>query len=612
MLATLTAGTVAAALVLAVLAAYVGRRRGSRAGLSLGVLLLAGAWWAAAYAAELGTSDLVARGHWGDLKYVGITVLPPAFLVFVLQYTGRPAAVTLRRVALLAVEPVVVLTLLAAPATHDLIRFYAADAAAQEIPSAGSGPLFWVVLGYANVLVLLATVVFVGSLRRLAQAYRLAAWALLVSVLLPWAANLLFNFNVAPFDEVDLTPFAFILGSPVLVWGLYRERLINLSSIAWDAVVGTMADAVIVRDAFGRVVDVNPAAAAALGRSRSALVGTEPPELGPPGGGSAPGPTPALVLPAPDDGPDRPPEDRHERHYEVRRHPLGDATGAAGDVVVLHDVTEAREAEARLRLLLAERTRIARTLQDSLLPTRLPVIPGCAVETLYAPADDDVAGDFYDVFRVDASSWGVVVADVSGKGAPAAAYTGMVRFTLRTLAAGASSPRVVLQALNAALLRDSVDDRFCTLVFAIATVTGDGVELRVALAGHHPPLLRRRSGQVEVVGTLGTALGLVEEPRLTDTFVRLDPGDLLCLFTDGLVEARRGPHEFGDDRAVQVLAVAGEGPGPAVTALADAVRAFHPGPLRDDLTLLCLAAEAPALPSAPPTDPGYLAGSTPR
>ncbi|MEO7236973.1 MAG: histidine kinase N-terminal 7TM domain-containing protein [Lapillicoccus sp.] len=605
MLVTLTVATVAAALVTAGLAAYVGLRRGSRgsrAGLSLSVLLLAGAWWAAVYAAELGTSDLTARLRWGDLKYVGITVLPPAFLVFVLQYTGRPHWVTPRRLALLAVEPVLVLLVLALPATHDLIRFYPAEALTQEIPTAGSGPLFWVVLAYANALVLLATVLFVASLGRLAHAYRLAAWALLVSVLLPWAANLLFNFGSAPFNAVDLTPFAFILGSPVLVWGLYRGRLINLQSIAWDRVVGTLADPVIVRDAFGRVVDVNPAAAAALGRTRSRLVGTEPPELGAADLDGAALLAPALVLPAPDgDG---------ERHYEARRHPLEDAAGAAGDVVVLHDVTEARDAEARLRLLLAERTRIARTLRDSLLPTQLPSIPGCTLEALYAPADDDVAGDFYDVFRIDGTSWGIVLADVSGKGAAAAAYTGMVRFTLRTLAAGASSPRVVLQALNAALLRDSVDDRFCTLVFAIATVRGNGLDLRLALAGHHPPLLRRRDGTVEVVGTLGTAIGLVESPRLTDTFLRLDPGDLICLFTDGLVEARRGDEQYGDERAAAVLAAGGEHPEAVVDALADSVRTFHPGALRDDLTLLCVAARGTQEVRSP--RPGARSSSTPR
>ncbi|MDQ6641737.1 MAG: SpoIIE family protein phosphatase [Actinomycetota bacterium] len=589
---TLTAATVLAALVLAGLAAYVGRRRGSRAGLSLSVLLVAGAWWAAAYAVELSTSDLVPRGYWGDLKYVGITLLPPAFLDFVLQYTGRHKWVTRRRLALLAVEPVLVLALLALPMTHDLIRFYLPEAT-REIPVAESGPLFWVVLGYANALVLVATVIFVASLGPLARVYRVAASALLVSVLLPWAANLLFNFEVAPFNQVDLTPFAFILGSPVLVWGLFRERLINLSSIAWDRVVGTMADPVIVRDAFGRVVDVNPSAAKAFGRARDALIGTEPPELGEPGELGVAMVTPALDLPAPDgDG---------RRHYEVRRHPLHDAAGDAGDVVVLHDVTDTREAEARLRLLLAERTRIARTLQDSLLPAQLPVIPGCTLEALYAPADDEVAGDFYDVFRVDARTWGIVLADVSGKGSAAAAYTGKVRFTLRTLAAGGSSPRVVLKALNAALIRDSVDDRFCTVVFAIATVRGTGLDLRLSLAGHHPPLLRRGSGQVEMVGTLGTALGLVDDPRLTDTFLRVEAGDLLCLFTDGLVEARCGEDEFGDERAMAILAGAGDQPYAVVHALSDAVRRFHPGALRDDLTLLCVGAGGAGGADVPPS-----------
>ena len=584
MLLSLTAATVLAALVLAGLAAYVGRRRGSRAGLSLSVLLVAGAWWAGAYAVELTRSDLVARGHWGDLKYLGVTVLPPAFLVFVLQYTGRHGWVTRRRLGALAVEPVLVLLLLALPVTHDLIRFYLPDSP-RTIPVAESGPLFWVVLGYADAVVLLATVIFVASLGPLARAYRIAAWALLVAVLLPWAANLLFNLEVYPFDQVDLTPFAFILGSPVLVWGLYRERLINLSSIAWDRVVGTLADPVIVRDAFGRVVDVNPAAVEAFGRARDAFIGAEPPELGDPGGGGLALVPPALDLPAPDgDG---------RRHYEVRRHPLQDAGGDAGDVVVLHDVTDARDAEARLRLLLAERTRIARTLQGSLLPVQLPAIPGCTLEALYAPADDEVAGDFYDVFRIDADTWGIVLADVSGKGASAAAYTGKVRFTLRTLAAGSTSPRVVLKALNAALLRDSIDDRFCTVVFAVATVRGSGLDLRLSLAGHHPPMLRRRSGQVEVVGTLGTALGLVEEPRLTDTFLRVEPGDLLCLFTDGLVEARRGEEEFGDERAMATLAEAGPEPEDVVHALAAAVRRFHPGALRDDLTLLCLGVRGP-------------------
>ena len=92
----LTGLTVMAAVVLSALAIYVWRRREAAAGLSLAVLLLSAAWWATAYALELSATDLATRGHWGDLKYVGICLLGPAWLVFVLQYTGHERVVTRR------------------------------------------------------------------------------------------------------------------------------------------------------------------------------------------------------------------------------------------------------------------------------------------------------------------------------------------------------------------------------------------------------------------------------------------------------------------------------------------------------------------------------------
>src|SRR5690606_15611508 len=119
---------------LAGLAAFVAWRRESRMGWSLAVLLVSVAWWGLAYAVELSVDEMSVRSRWGDLKYVGITVLAPAWLIFVLQYTGRSQRVTRRLIALLAVEPVIVLTLLAVPATHDLVRSY-------PVPSAGEEPL---------------------------------------------------------------------------------------------------------------------------------------------------------------------------------------------------------------------------------------------------------------------------------------------------------------------------------------------------------------------------------------------------------------------------------------------------------------------------------------
>ena len=106
------------------LAAYVAWRRDARMGWSLAILLLAVAWWGVAYAVELGVDDIAVRSRWGDLKYLGITLLAPAWLIFVLQYTGRDRWVTGRLLALLAVGPVVTMLLLALPATHDWVRSY--------------------------------------------------------------------------------------------------------------------------------------------------------------------------------------------------------------------------------------------------------------------------------------------------------------------------------------------------------------------------------------------------------------------------------------------------------------------------------------------------------
>lgn len=596
----LTGSMVVAGVVLAGLAAYVWRRRGAPAGLSLAVLLLSAAWWAAAYALELSSVDLAVRGRWGDLKYLGIGLVAPAYLVFVLQYTGRGHLVTRRWLALLAIEPVTVWVLLAVPPAHDLVRFYTDETVSNEVPGVGAGPAFWPHLVYANVMILAATVLFVLKMARLSHVYRVAAGVLVAAVLLPWAANLLYNFQVGPFARMDLTPFAFILGGAVLVWGLYRQRLINLSSLAWGLVVQIMPDGVVLRDAFGRVSDANPAAVRLLGRPRTDLVGRDLSELitndtplGPTRGRGA-GPWDAAethVSVALEDG---------IRHIDLRFVPLWDLHGArSGELVMLRDITAAKESEATLRNLLDERTRIAATLQSSLRPARLPSVPGCRLAAWYEPAGDghEIGGDFYDVFPIDEHRWGIVLGDVSGKGAAAAAVTALIRYTLRTLAADDVEPDEVLRKLNGVLLRDEEPERFCTLVYAVARVSAAGLDLRLCLAGHHRPLLRRCDGGVEPVGVLGTVLGLFPDPELAVEALHLDPGDLFLLFTDGLVEARNGDDQFGVERVVSLLSQSDRAhahqdaltcPQLLLDHVAAAAHGFHNGPLADDLALLAL------------------------
>ncbi len=598
MLAFLVASMVTAAVVLAAQAAFVWRRRASTAGLSLAGLLVGVAWWSLTYALELSAPDIGARQLWGDLKYAGVATIAPTWFVFVMRYTGHDRLLQRPVLVALAVEPLLLMAILFTPATHDLVRSYPQGVQPGDIPVVNTGPVFWAHLAYVDVVVVAATGVFVVSLSRVSRLYRRAAALLVVAALLPLLVNTLHNFEVGWFSRIDLTPGVFTLSGGVLVWGLFRQRLLRLAPLARRLVVDQMADPVLVLDAYGRVVDVNPAAVAALDRTEPDLVGRRGAEL-----------LPDLAPDASVGGTARTARMRggageveitvrgHRRHYEASSRHLEDARGGyAGTVLVLRDVSDRRAAETRLRRLLAERTRIASALQSGLSPASLPHVPGLSLALRYQPAGDgrEIGGDVVDVFDCGQGRWGVVVGDVSGKGAEAAVVTALVRYTVRALAAEGYSPRELLRRLNATLLADTPDERFCTLAFAVARPCHGSVVLDLCLAGHPPPLLVRPDGSVEPVGELGTALGLLEDPDLTEVRLALTPGELLVWFTDGLVEARRDGDLFGDERVATLLAGhAGDCPDAVLDVLDRAAHEHAGGDLGDDLALLAMRATPP-------------------
>src|SRR5512133_4212016 len=135
-------------------------------------MLAAAGWWGLAYAIELAGTDLAARQFWGDAKWLGIALLPPAFYAFVMQYTGRDRLVNRRTMAALAVVPLATLALLAVRATHDLVRYYPPEAAADPSQAiAQVGPLFWPFLVYANLVIWGSTALLVWTLTRLSRRY---------------------------------------------------------------------------------------------------------------------------------------------------------------------------------------------------------------------------------------------------------------------------------------------------------------------------------------------------------------------------------------------------------------------------------------------------------
>jgi PAS domain S-box-containing protein len=342
-----SAMALAAGACLAVYALYVWRRRRASAGASLTVVLAAAGWWGLAYALELAATNLPTKLLWGDAKWLGVALLPPAWFAFVMQYTRRDRWVNWPVMAALAVPPVAVIVLLAIPATHDLVRYYPAEAAADPAEAiAQVGPLFWPFLVYADLVVWGCTALFVWTLLRLSRLYRRQSLLLIVTLLLPILANLLHNLNVRPFGRVELTPFLLVLTGAVLVWGIFRFRLLDLAPIARSQIFQLMQDAVVVLDPYGRVVDANLAAERLIEQPVGQVVGQPLAQLVPAWtiaishghGASTSGDTSG------DEG------IIAGRVYELTVSALPDRQGQpTGDLLIARDVSERRQAERDLR-----------------------------------------------------------------------------------------------------------------------------------------------------------------------------------------------------------------------------------------------------------------------
>ena len=254
--------------------------------------------------------------------------------------------------------------------------------------------------------------------------------------------------------------------------------------------------------------------------------------------------------------------------------PLRDADGAyLGWAWYFRDVTSERIAAAEAREAGERFASLARTLQESLLPPHLPDVPGLEVAARYLPAGTgvEVVGDFYDVFQTGESTWAVVIGDVCGNGVEAAKVTALARYTIRAAAIGDRAPAHVLRLLNQAVLRQHPDsERFITATYLSLAQRHGAVRGVLSCAGHPPALLRTADGRVAPVGVGGMILGAFEEVALTDTRFELRPGDVLVLYTDGVLEARPAGGEdlYGEERLVDLLAGLG---GRSAAAVAEAV-----------------------------------------
>jgi PAS domain S-box-containing protein len=237
--------------------------------------------------------------------------------------------------------------------------------------------------------------------------------------------------------------------------------------------------------------------------------------------------------------------------------------------------------------LYEERDQVARTLQRSLLPPELPRIPGVDLAARYLPAGTEVGGDFYDCFPTGGGDWALVIGDVCGKGAEAASLTALARYTLRAAAQHTRRPRAVLRELNEALLRQRLDYRFCTVLYAAVTPREERVSVCLATGGHPLPFLVRAGGEVETAGAAGTLLGILDDPDITEQAVELGPGEALVLFTDGVTEATADDRAAGPRRLRSFLAgCAGQDAATIAAGVERDALAAQDGRVRDDVAVI--------------------------
>jgi PAS domain S-box-containing protein len=188
-----------------------------------------------------------------------------------------------------------------------------------------------------------------------------------------------------------------------------------------------------------------------------------------------------------------------------------------------------------------ERSQVLQTLQRSMMPPRLPKVPGLQIAARYRPVaqDAELGGDFYDVFGLPCGDWAVVVGDVCGKGAEAAALTALARHTIRAAALREGKPQVILRMLNDAFREQIHDGRYCTVAMAKFHQSESGRSVEIVSAGHPLPIHVPASGRARPAGSHGTLLGIVGEPTLPSKRLELAPGDGLVLYTDGIASGTR-------------------------------------------------------------------------
>jgi PAS domain S-box-containing protein len=283
-----------------------------------------------------------------------------------------------------------------------------------------------------------------------------------------------------------------------------------------------------------------------------------------------------------------------ERNYGVLTlvRKSGEQPFEVADLGLVEELGQQLGLAIRVDRMFRRRSEIADSLQASLLPSELPLLPGIELAAAYVAATDaegiEVGGDFYDVYPSPAG-WGIAIGDVCGKGEEAAAVTAAARHAIRVLAHWNPDPADVLSRANEVLQTDEFEGRFVTACAGYLQWRGEVLQVKVASAGHPGQFVIRADGRVQALLGGGIALGIFPDAQMGAEDIELAVGDMLFMFSDGVTEARSPEMEYFEDRLTGELAqLAGRTAAEVVGAIQALVLEFSQNELRDDVTMLVL------------------------
>ncbi len=262
---------ICAALLACALSIYAWRHRDTNGAGPFAGLMMSMAFWTLCYTLEISLIELPSKAFWTNLMYIGITGVPAFWLIFTKQYSGEQGFPW----KWLLIEPLLTILMAWTNPWHGLLhqRRYIETLVNFDILLVEHGSFFWIHTAYSYVLLVWGSVLLVRRLIRVPQLYRSQTIAILLGLLSPWGANVMYLFGFNPFPHLDLTPFAFIIMGLVVFWGAFRFQLLTVVPIARDTVIDGMEDGIIVFDSEDRIIDYNPGTLRLMNKPNANLIG---------------------------------------------------------------------------------------------------------------------------------------------------------------------------------------------------------------------------------------------------------------------------------------------------------------------------------------------------